>query len=87
MGMSVREIVKATMVERQMTYRAFAEALSEKTGMNMSHVTVLNWAQGQTVPQTDVMLKIKSAYPGDWRGEFAEKVLLEKFGDVFQTTS
>lgn len=82
--MSIEGIVKSTMQERQMTYRQMAQALSERLGMNMSHVTVLNWAKGETVPQTDVMVRMKLAYPGDWRGMFAEQVLQEKLGDVFE---
>lgn len=85
--MSIEGIVKSTMEERQMTYRMMAQALSERLGLTMSHVTILNWAAGKTVPQTDVLLRVKQAYPGDWRGLFAEQVLQEKLGDVFEKTA
>lgn len=85
--MSIEGIVKSTMAERQMTYREMAAALSERLGTAMSHATVINWVKGETVPQTDVMLRIKQAYPGDWRGEMAERVLREKLGDVYETVS
>lgn len=85
--MSIEGIVRETMDKRQMTYRQMAQALSERLGVNMSHVTVLNWAKGETVPQTDVMLRVKQAYPGDWRGMFAEQVLQEKLGDVFEKSA
>lgn len=69
--MSISEIVKKYLEE--MTLREFADEIGVR-----SHATIINWRDGRSEPETDLLMRLKEL--GDWRGEFARACLKIRFG-------
>ena len=68
---------------RGMTYRAFAEALTEHlVNTSISHASVMNWEKGMTEPSTDFLLTCLVVH-NDWRAEWAIDCLCAKLPAVF----
>ncbi len=76
----VKEIVKATIREQEMTLRQMAQALG------VSHPTIINWRTGRTEPETDFLLRLRGEYQ-DWRKEFAEGILKNRLPGLFNDSN
>lgn len=47
----------------------------------VGHATVINWRDGKTAPETDLMLRFRKR--SDWTGAFAKEILHAKGFDNF----
>jgi transcriptional regulator with XRE-family HTH domain len=66
-----------------MTYRAFAEALTEHlVNTSVTHATAMNWEKGKTDPNTDFLLTCLIVH-NDWRADWAIECLCAKLPAVF----
>ena len=72
--------------EKDLTYRAFADALGERVGnTTISHASVINWEKGITEPSTDFLLRCLVIRPvEDWRHQYAIDCLCAKLPEVFE---
>lgn len=75
--MKISRFVQKYIENSKLTLRGFAEALSEKIENDLSHATIINWRDGKSVPETDLLIDIAAAYT-DWRLDFALDLLNEK---------
>lgn len=76
------QIVKKYLRERDLTLQAFAGQLTESLNIGLSHPTIINWKNGKTAPETDLLLQCLTAY-SDWRQAFAFECLRAKLPGVF----
>jgi hypothetical protein len=65
---TIQTIVKAYL--NGMTLKEFGDAFG------VTHPTVINWRDGNTEPETDLLLRFRNI--SDWRGAFAKECLAAK---------
>jgi transcriptional regulator with XRE-family HTH domain len=67
----------------ELTYRSFAEALTEHlVNTGISHTSIANWEKGINDPSTDFLLTCLVVHQ-DWRRQFAIDCLQAKLPEVF----
>lgn len=88
--LKVREVVEYYLQQTGLTLKGFGQALSEciipDGGIALSHVTILNWRDGNTEPTIDMLTLILIRYR-DWRFDFAAACLAAKRPEVWGTGS
>ena len=82
---NIGEVVVKYLDQQKLTLRGFADAISEATGLNLSHVTIINWRNANTIPETDLMISLL-IHSRDWRFDFAMDVLRAKRPDIWGDT-
>lgn len=73
--------------EQQLTFRAFAENLSEalnSAGRRVSYQSIKNWQDRRYLPDRFLMLGLAHAANHDWRGEFAADVLAAMYPESYE---
>lgn len=71
------DVVREFLDVQRLTLREFADQLSEKMDVRLSHVSIIQWRDGVRDPNTDFLLACYNAYE-DWRRDFALDCLLIK---------
>lgn len=72
--MTISEIIKTYRSQRQLTYRAMAEAINERLPEAISHQTLADWEAGNYLPRYWRILPVSVLYR-DWRADMAREIL------------
>lgn len=81
----ISEVVETYLNSGKMTQEQLAAALTESlVNTSISRVTVTNWKNGISSPNTDFLLVCMVAYT-DWRRSFAIDCLKAKLPEVFES--
>ncbi len=82
---TVKDVMKAYRKSYGLTQRRFAECLTASlVNTNISRVSVTNWCNGKSSPDTDFLLICAVAYD-DWRRSWAMSCLKAKLPEVFES--
>lgn len=76
MTVLIGEIVNKYLQSEKLNLREMAEAL------NVSHPTIINWRDGKTEPDTDLLIQLLVSFE-DWRNDFAVEILQVRYPDLF----
>jgi len=85
--LQTHEVIKAYRQKRQLSQRAFAEAINEKlVNTGVSYGTVNRWEQEARYeePKERLLFECIATYR-DWRAEWARDCFVSMFPDLFQS--
>lgn len=81
--LKVKDVMQAFKARQTLTHQQFADAVTDSLkNTEISRVSVTNWCNGKSSPDTDFLLICAVAYV-DWRRSWAMECLKAKLPEVF----